>query len=685
MGIDMSQYDVTQLVGMLDKADNHYYRIDSKPIMTDEEYDRLKSMLRTLSPDHPRLQQVGLQYNPEDLRNKVKHTIPMGSLDNTEEGITGYNAWYEGLKAKIGNNYAVMASLKIDGASICASYKAGVLTRVATRGNGEFGDDITINAANFRDLPTKLYKSVDVEVRGEAILYKEDFDAICERDSVSVEDRSNPRNVGNGILGRDDGKDTCLIRFIAFNIECESSPNTEAAKYKLLNELGFKSVPHLLCEDEAQFNAFYNIVANGRDKLPFEIDGVVACVNQSDLQELFVTTDSKSRMRPKYARAVKFPHKSNITTIIDVIESVGHTRAIVPTAVLEEVRVGGVNVKHALLNNYDEIRRLGLAIGDKVEVILAGDVIPKIIRKVSDSEKRVAIIEPTQCPTCGSATTRKNRGKDGAVTYCSNANCESSRLAKVDHWIGTSKTGVGILGIGDGVLSALWGSGLVKDPADLYVLTVDAIKDLDIDGKIRIGLSRAKTIIANIEAKKSLDLPTFLGSLGIDLLGRRRVRLLMQEAKGRLDTIEQWLDEVNIHSLEIQGLGDAVKTSLIEGIRNNKKLISKLIANGVTVGDDKAKNGAASDCGTKTGTKPFEGLSFCLTGTRAYIKDIESLGGEIKNNVSKDLSFLVQADPLSVSSKTQKAESYGIPIISVEYLKEAINGKVSLNMEAERS
>jgi DNA ligase (NAD+) len=389
-------------------------------------------------------------------------------------------------------------------------------------------------------------------------------------------------------------------------------------------------------------------------------------------------------MRPKYARAVKFPHKSNITTIVDVIESVGHTRAIVPTAVLEEVRIGGVNVKHALLNNYDEISRLGLSIGDKVEVILAGDVIPKIIRKVGGTGVKIAIEEPKKCPSCGSPTTRKHRGKDGAVTYCSNIDCESSKLAKIDHWIGTSKTGVGIMGIGDGVLAALWDSGLVRDPADLYLLTVESIKDLDIDGKIRIGLSRAKTIIDNIAGKKSLDLPTFFGSLGIDLLGRRRVKLLMEEAKGRLDTIEQWLDEVNVHSLDIQGLGDAVKTSIIDGIRRNRRLINKLIANGVLVHGKTHIEGAAVKK-DEDSSLLFTGLSFCLTGTRAYIKDIERLGGEIKSGVTKGLSFLVQADPLSVSSKTQKAESYGIPIISIEYLKEAIDGKVSLNMEVERS
>lgn len=683
---------------LLDKADNLYYRPGLTPFMTDAEYDTIKQVFRNHFPADPILTRVGPPYSPEEIGNKAQHSIPMGSLDNTDDGILGFAPWLEWCQEKLGLTAPprVMASLKVDGGSICASYKAGKLVRVTTRGNGEVGEDITANGVNFQGLPTVLRDFVDMEVRGEAVLYTKDYQDIRSRefgvlfDQIPEAERSNPRNIGNGIHGRHDGQDSDKIRFLAFNVV---TPNggfaSEREKLDFLTDHGFQVVPHHLCMTPADFQNFYDTAVSGRDKLPFEIDGVVVVLDIIAHQDKFVTADVKTRLRPKYARAVKFPHKYNVTTLKDVTVTVGHTRMVIPTAVLEEVRIGGVQVTSALLNNYTEIQRLGVQIGDEVEVVLAGDIIPKVTRVVKPGAHRVPIQEPTECPACKSPTTRLMRGKEGACTYCSNPKCTAAVFAKLDQWIGTSKKGVGILDIGDSMIKALWENGMLADPADLYTLTVDGLKNVQIGKGVRIGTSRAEKIVKNIAAKKKLALHTFLGSLGIDLLGRRRVVLLREAAGGRLDRLENWLDTAAFKDLEIPGLGDTIRESVIKGIEENKPLITKLLANGVEIdygvtasvstdGEQPELLVEGQEVTAKPPLRPFAGFSFCFTGTRDGVDEVAKLGGVVKSGVSKGLTFLVQKDAESKSNKTQKAEEYGTKIISAAFLKRAINGEVTL-------
>lgn len=680
---------------LLDKADNLYYRPGLTPFLTDAEYDIIKQKFRNHFPDNPALSRVGPPYSPEEIGNKAKHNIPMGSLDNTDDGILGFAPWLEWCQEKLGLAVPprTMASLKVDGGSICASYKAGKLVRVTTRGNGEVGEDITANGVNFQGLPTVLRDCVDLEVRGEAILYVKDFQEIRSReygvpfDQIPEAERSNPRNVGNGIHGRHDGQDSDKIRFLAFNAVTPNGEfGSEREKFDFLSEHGFQVVPHQVCLTPADFQNFYDTAVEGREKLPFEIDGVVVVLDLIASQNQFVTADVKTKLRPKYARAVKFPHKFNVTTLLDVTVSVGHTRMVIPTAVLEEVRIGGVQVTSALLNNYAEIKRLGVQIGDRVEVVLAGDIIPKITRVVEPGSNRVSIQEPVTCPACQSPTTRLMRGKEGACTYCSNPKCTAAVFAKLDQWIGTSKKGVGILDIGDSMIKALWDNGMLADPADLYTLTADGIKNVSIGKGIRIGTSRAEKVVGNIAAKKKIPLHTFLGSLGIDLLGRRRVVLLREAANGQLDRLEDWLDRDKLSTIELPGFGDTIKASVVQGIEDNRALIAKLQANGVTIDyglklSPEFEAAADVEAGTPItvgGGKPFDGYSFCFTGTRECSDEVERLGGVLKSGVSKGLTFLVQKEADSKSKKTQKAEQYGTKVIAVDYLKRVIAGEATL-------
>lgn len=685
---NIDDLSINQIQSLIDKADSAYYRPGLSEIIPDVTYDALKARLRVLDPDNVRNTRVGVVYNPEELRNKIKHTIPMGSLDNTDDGIYGYDKWYQSCCEKLNvENASIMVSLKIDGGSIRARYENGELKIVATRGDGEVGEDITANGVNFQNLPTTLTEPITCDVRGEAVLYKKDFQKLVEKehgipfDQIPPKEMSNPRNIGNGIFGRDNGEDSNLLRFMAFNIiEDGLTFDSEHSKFARLTQLGFKPVPNKLVQNTKQLHDFYDTVAADRESFPFEIDGIVVVLNEAMHQTEFLTDDIKSRLRPKHSRAIKFPHRASITKVIGFNITVGHTGATIPTAILEQVRIGGVNVENVLMNNWEEIANFGIDVGDEIEVALAGDIIPKVIRRVKKNSSNAFFQEPKVCPSCGKPTTRMLRGKSGAVTYCTDpANCPACLLAKIDHWVGGSKKGVGILGIGDTMLKALWEQKVLQDPSDLYTLTVDVLKDVELQGGGRVGKSRAETIIANINSKRNLPVHTFLGSLGIELLGRRRVQILQKAAGGQLDTLEQWLDTETLKGLNIDGFGDVVRQSVIEGIESNRDLIQRFLSKGVVVGSTVVKPTETTDSSeTCVGDKQFSGLSFCLTGTRECQDDIERLGGSLKSGVSKGLDFLVQKDPLSVSNKTIKAEQYGVQIISLAYLKQAIAGKVVL-------
>ena len=677
--------ELAELQSKIDRAAQIYYNgsADSNYCgrITDQEYDSLIAKLREIAPDDERITRVGPPYSQEEMRTKVHHPIPMGSLDNTDDGINGYGSWDSTMPGDTLLRSRRCVSLKIDGSSIRLRYKDGKLVEAATRGNGEVGEIITANVARFIDVPTVLPRPYSCDIRGEAILYIDEYRKIMERecgkpfDEIPENERSNPRNLGNGIIGRDDGTDSDKMRFIAFDIFCETPFDFQGDKFLALGDLGFNDVPHKICRSRDEVIAFYEETLARRDTLPFEIDGLVVMVDSISDQNQFVTDDIKSVLRPKYARAIKFPHKSNTTILKDVLLTVGHTGAIIPTAVLEEVRIGGVNVVHALLNNWDEIERLGIAIGDEVEVVLAGDIIPKITRVVREAEGRLPIPEPAKCPSCASMASRRSLGdRMSAAIYCTNSTCYKMMIQKIDHWIGSSKKGVGILGIGSTILRALWNNGLVQDPADLYTLTVDKIKDLEMKGGGRIGESRASEIVKNIAGKRVLSLEVFLGSLGIELLGRRRVQMLREAADGRLDTIEDWLNDSNIASLNIEGFGDTIKAAVRDGINRNRELIAKLLSVGVTTTEEKKVTNVSGS---------MSGVSFCFTGTRECIAEVTALGAVVVSSVAKSKpspDYLVQKDPMSTSGKTKNAEANGhTKIISLHHLKQVLDGKAQLN------
>jgi DNA ligase (NAD+) len=609
----------------------------------------------------------------------------MGSLDNTDGGISGFASWYDKTCALLGvESFTINASLKMDGNSVALNYEKGMLKEAISRGNGTEGLDITANAVKWMGVPTCLPVTFTGTVRGEAILYKAEFDAMKESDPTLT----NPRNVGSGILGRTDGTQNELIRFVAFNIvDPKTGFSSLSTKFKVLERLGFSPVPHIVISGDhrqAIIKSFEDNFAETeaqRPMLPFEIDGVVVMVDDVPAQKS-ITKDRKDELRPKYGRAVKFVTAKAQTTVTGVTITMGHTGSIIPTAILEPVFVGGVTVTNVLLNNWNADSEAPsaahVAIGDTVEIARQGDVIPKIVRVIDRPSDRQPIEEPKVCPVCGSPTTRTLRDKEGVVTYCTNADCGGASVSKIKHYIGNSDKGAGIMGVGDSVLEALTSNGLVTTPGDLYRLKAEQLIDLQIGTSksgtpIRLGNTRTNNLLAEIEKSKQLPLTKFLGALGISLLGRRRVEIVAQEQG--LTTLEDWLNEEKLATIP----GDVIRKTIIDGLQKVRPVIDDLLAVGIVVSPVvpieilETTTVATADDGV-IGPKQIAGSTFCWTGCRDFIDEVVARGGVVKSGVSKGLHYLVQKDATSSSGKTLKAESYGTKIISIDCLREVLDG-----------
>jgi DNA ligase (NAD+) len=671
----------------IDRAAQLYYTPGCESPVTDDEFEALIGELRELVPDDPRLTRVGTPFSSDDMREKRTHSIPMGSLDNTDGGLSGFASWYDKTCALLGvDGFDVNASLKMDGNSVALSYVKGEFVEAISRGNGEIGESLTANAVKWAGVPTSLPVPFTGTVRGEAILYKCWFDMMKAADPTLT----NPRNVGSGILGRTDGTQNEMIQFVAFNVVSDglSFPSLNM-KFKTLRKLGFTPVQYVVIGgDEAvkSFEDYFSEIEARRPTLPFEIDGVVVMVDDIVMQKQ-ITKDRKDELRPKYGRAVKFVTAKAQTKVKDVTITLGHTGAIIPTAILEPVFVGGVTVTNVLLNNWNPASEYPsaahVAIGDIVEIARQGDVIPKVVSIIDRPADRQPIEEPKVCPICGSPTTRMLREKMSAVTYCTNLDCAGQSTGKIKHYIGSSDKGVGIVGIGDSVLQALVDAELVSTPADLYRLKAEQLVDLKIGESktgtpIRLGDSRTASLLAEIEKSKQLQLHKFLGALGISLLGRRRVEIIATEQG--LTTLEDWLDE---EKLKTAIPSKIMQKSIVEGLAAARPIIDDLLSVGVVVSPIVPIAVVVNEVADETvdgepKQKQIAGSSFCWTGCRDYIDEVVAKGGVVKSGVSKGLDYLVQKDATSSSGKTLKAESYGTKIISIDCLRAVLDGEREL-------
>jgi DNA ligase (NAD+) len=640
-----------------------YYVLDA-PEISDAEYDAMMRELQASEKQHPELitpdsptQRVGGR--PREGFVKIQHSSPMLSLDNAmgEEELRDFDRRVRGLLK--GEEYAYVAELKLDGLSMAVHYSEGKLTQAITRGDGVTGEDVTENARTIRSIPLHVKEREQVEVRGEVVLTRRAFEKLnAECAAAGARQFANPRNAAAGSLRVLDPSVTAsrqLDYFSYFLLERgrQACP-TQWEALETLKELGFKvGLQRKHCSGIEELVEYCNHWEERRDTLPFEIDGVVAKVDSVNQQDRLGWTAKA----PRWAIAYKFAARQAETVVEDIAVNVGRTGVLTPTAVLKPVNVGGVTVSRATLHNEDEIDRLGVEIGDTVLLERAGDVIPHVVRVVTQGASRYKFKMPRHCPICGGEVVR---AEGEAASRCINTNCPARLKESILHF--AARGVMDIDGLGDALVNQLVDHGLIKNIADLYRLTPEQLIELE-----RMGKKSAEKLLANIDASRRQLLPRILNGLGIPFVGERTAQFLA-EAFGDMDAIAA-ASEDELQRAEEVGPKVAKSIRRFFNETRNRDLVDLLRAQGFNFKYEKkwAEGGKLA------------GLTFVLTGTlpsltRDEAKErIEKAGGKVAGSVSRKTAYVVAGE--EAGSKLDKANELGVKIIDQSGLIELIEGE----------
>ncbi len=638
-----------------------YYVVDN-PEISDAEFDKLMRQLKDLEGEHPGLitadsptQRVGGK--PREGFVKVPHSSPMLSLDNTynEEELRDWERRVHELSGRTEVDY--VCELKLDGMSLALIYEDGKLVRGVTRGDGSVGEDVTLNVRTVRSVPLSIPKEklkkagipVDFEVRGELLMPTASFKKINEeRERNGLPTFANPRNFTAGTVRQLDSNVTAERRLDYFPYILLQNGRTyfdhHSKTLAALEAAGFKVNPnHKLVRSMDEAWAFIQKWEEKRDSLPYEIDGIVIKVDRTSLQHELGFTGKA----PRWAIAYKYAARAGITKLEDIRVQVGRTGKLTPVAVLAPVLIGGTTVRNATLHNMDEIERLGVKIGDWVQVERGGDVIPKVAKVIDDKEHprgHKIFHMPETCPVCGTKVVRT----EGEVDYrCVNANCPAKLRETILHF--ASRGVMNIDGMGDALVNQLTERGLVKNVADIYKLTKADLLSLE-----RMGDKSAQNIIDEIENSKKLPLERVIYGLGIRMVGERTAQFLAEHF-GSMEALES----AGVEELQdVNEVGPRIAESIVEffGIAANRKLVERLREAGLTLTGQKKRRG----------TK-LAGKTFVLTGTLAHStrdeakKMIEDAGGKVTGSVSKKTDYVVAG--ADAGSKLDKAKELGVAVI----------------------
>jgi DNA ligase (NAD+) len=638
-----------------------YYVIDN-PEISDLEFDKLMRQLKDLEAEHPGLitadsptQRVGGK--PREGFVKVPHSSPMLSLDNTynEEELRDWERRVHELSGRTDVDY--VCELKLDGMSLALIYEDGKLVRGITRGDGSVGEDVTLNVRTVRSIPLSISKEklkkagipADFEVRGELLMPTASFKKINEeRERNGLPTFANPRNFTAGTVRQLDSNITAERRLDYFPYILLQNGRTyfdhHSKTLAALEAGGFKVNPnHKLVRSMDEVWAFIQRWEEKRDSLPYEIDGIVVKVDRISLQDELGFTGKA----PRWAIAYKYAARAGITKLEDIRVQVGRTGKLTPVAVLAPVLIGGTTVRNATLHNMDEIERLGVRIGDWVQVERGGDVIPKVAKVIEDKDhpRGTRVFEmPEKCPECGTKVVRT----EGEVDYrCVNANCPAKLRETILHF--ASRGVMNIDGMGDALVNQLTERGLVKNVADIYKLTKDDLLSLE-----RMGDKSAQNILDEIENSKKLPLERVIYGLGIRMVGERTAQFLADHF-GSMEALES----AGVEELQnVNEVGPRIAESIVEffSIVANRKLVSRLRDAELTLTGQKKQRG----------TK-LAGKTFVLTGTLAHFtrdeakKMIEDAGGKVTGSVSKKTDYVVAG--ADAGSKLDKAKELGVQVI----------------------
>lgn len=666
MNFTQVKKEIEKLHRELRHHDYQYYVL-SQPEISDKEYDTLMQRLKELekkfpgliTPDSPTQRVSGsIQEGFKTIRHKQK----MLSLDNTYS-FDELREWservYRGIESK---NVAYVAELKIDGVSANLTYENGVLAAGATRGDGEIGEDVTLNIKTIRAIPLRLETDKPaklIEIRGEVYLELKDFQAINkEREEQGEALFANPRNAASGSLKLLDAALTAKrhLNFFAHSLG-ELENGKFSTHWEFLQELkryGIRTNPESrLCKNLDEVFAFCELWQEKRKKLSYEIDGVVVKVNDLRQRETLGAT-LKS---PRWAVAYKFPAHQVTTKIENIIVSVGRTGVVTPVADLEPVECGGVTISRATLHNFDEIERLGVKVGDRIILERAGEVIPKIVKVVASvrTGKERAFKIPKDCPVCGSSIVKE---KEEEVAYrCINPSCPAQLEKGLMHF--ASRSCMDIEGMGESVVTQLIEKNLVKDFSDIYYLTKEQLLTLELFKE-----KKAENLLTAIEASKRKALARLIYALGIRHVGEKAAIVLAKEFKTLNNLVHAKREDLE----SIYEVGPAMSESILEFFKQEsiKKLIKKLESAGVNTKEEEIAL-------RKT---PLTDKTVIFTGelesfSRAEAEDlVRKCGGSSSSSVSENTDFVVAGE--NPGSKYDKAKKLGVKIITEKEFKELL-------------
>ncbi len=685
----MEKSSARERISQLKKIINyhrHLYHVLDKQEISDEALDSLKKELFDLEARFPDLatadsptQRVGGE--PLKEFKKVVHATRMNSLNDafSEDDM---RAWIERLhnylKSQISNlkSQDFYCDLKMDGLAVELVYRDGLLAQGSTRGDGLIGEDITHNLRTIEAIPLALELKdgapEELVVRGEVFLTKKEFARINrEQKAKGGKPYANPRNVAAGSLRQLDPKITASrkLNFYAYGIASGGQEHlkkypTRESEYAALNSFGIRTNPEgKTAKSLEEVFAFHKTWAKGREKLPYEIDGVVVSINDNRVFEAAGVIGKA----PRAAVAYKFSPREATTIVESIVVQVGRTGALTPVAVMRPVNVGGVTITHASLHNADEIERLDLKIGDTVVVSRAGDVIPQITRVLPElrTGKEKPFRMPDTCPVDGSRVVR-----DGAISRCSSPVCGAKHKESLYHFV--SRGAFNIEGLGPKIIDRFLDEGLIADAADIFSLAEGDIKALP-----RFGEKSASNIVSEIAAKKKISLPRFIYSLGILHIGEETANVLAKQVSSvrcqvsRPTELVKFIKSFSLEKLqEIPDVGPKVAESIYDWFRNarNIRLLEKLQKAGVLIWGQ----------GSRVTGQKLAGLSFVLTGTlEAMSRDaakerIRELGGDVSESVSKQTSYLVAG--AAPGSKYEKAQKLGVKTLDEKEFLKLING-----------
>jgi DNA ligase (NAD+) len=646
---------------------NELYYQKAEPEISDFEFDQLLEKLKALEAENPELitpdsptQRVG---GKADGLRPFKHNVPLMSLDNSYS-LDDLKAFTERCeKLADGRKLEYVAELKIDGLSVSLHYQNGILTTAATRGDGQTGDEVTQNAKTIRTVPLRLKNDAPehAEVRGEVFLSRSQFARInAELEMQGEKTFANPRNCASGTLRMLDSQVVASRRLDMFPYDVLTGTQkmfaTHWENFEWLERNGFNVNPNRrLCGSFEELVEFVNEMETHRDTLDYEIDGVVVKANSTALQEEFGATTKA----PRWAIAYKYPARQATTKLLSISVQVGRTGALTPVANLEPVQLAGTTVARASLHNEDEIKRLGLKIGDYVLIEKSGEIIPQVLQNIPSKRdgSETEFVFPTECPVCGAEAVRP---EGEAVRRCTNPDCPAKIKARIQYY--ASRKAMDIEGLGEVLVETLVDKGMVRDVADLYNLKVEDIAALE-----RMAEKSGTNLIDQIEASKTRGLQRLLYGIDIRHVGERYAKLLANNFRSIDRIAAASVDELD----DVPEIGLAVAESVHSWFRDPKNidLIERLKAAGVQMEMDAASTAALDD--------RFVGKTFVLTGKlENYTRDeaaklIEERGGRVSSSVSKKTDFVIAGS--DAGSKLTKAEGLGVAVLDETAFREMLS------------